>query len=142
MDEKAVEAEVLDGLTGRADKAIARIIAETVDKSKEIEEVARILAERTGISMEQAEGVILNAMKWRACAFEEIITALNLLAGCQVQVKISVKSIIRTEREKWRAAERATAHRFHQYKGRENTWGAKKRKGRRQREWRGQRKDN
>ena len=142
MDEKEVEVEVLDELTRRADKAIARIIAETVCQSEEIEEIARILAERTGISMEEAVGAILNAMQWRTCEFGEILAALNLLFRCQVQVKRSVKSILCTEREKWKAAERATAHHFRQYKGRENAWGTKKRTGQRRREWRGPWKDN
>lgn len=142
MDEKAVEAEVLDELTGRADKAIARIIAETVSQaeetSKEIEEVARILAERTGISMEQAVTAILNAMQWMTCEMEEALKAVNLvLDEFHAQAKRSIKLAMRAEREKWRAAERANIHRFHQYKAKENAWAIKKRTGKRRREWRG-----
>lgn len=143
MDEKAVEAEVLDELTGRADKAMKRIIAETVDQSREIEEIARILAERTGISMEQAIGAIMNAMQWRTCELEEVLVALNLLFDqLQAQAKRSIKLALHAEREKWRAAERANIHRFHQYKAKENAWAIKKRTGKRRREWRGPWKDN
>lgn len=143
MDEKAVEAEVLDELTRRADRAIARIIAETVDQSKEIEEIARILAERAGISMEEAIGAIMNAMQWRTCELEEVLAALNLLFDqLQAQVKRSIKLALRAEREKQRAEERAKIHRFHQYRAKENAWAIKKRTGKRRREWRGPWKDN
>lgn len=143
MDEKAVEAEVLDELKRRADKAIAQIIAETVDKSKEIEEIARILAEKTGISMGEAMCAIMNAMQWRVCDFEEALAALSdLLRGCPAQAKSSSFSVNNAEREKRKAVERATAHHFRQYKGRENAWNTKKRTGRRRREWRGPWKDN
>ena len=124
MDEKAVEAEVLD-------------------ESKEIKEIARILAEKTGISMWEAMCEIMNAMQWRVCDFEKDLAALNdLLRGCPVQAKSSSFSANHAEREKRKAVEQSTAHHFHQYKGRENAWNTKKRTGRRRREWRGPWKEN
>lgn len=135
--------EIAEELYRRADKAMKRIIAETVDQSKEIEEIARILAERTGISMEQAIGAIMNAMQWRTCELEGVLAALNLLLDqLQAQVKRSIKLALRAEREKQRAVERVNIYRFHQYKAKEKAWAIKKRTGKRRREWRGPWKDN
>lgn len=131
----------------RACKTIVRIIAELAghaeDVAREFEEASRLLAERSSASVEEAAGAILNTLQRNECGAKETIEAINNLAE-ELQVRVKRKGNLgpHTKRKKQIAAERATAHHFRQYKGRENTWGTKKRTGKRWREWRGPWKDN
>ena len=126
----------------RACKAIVRIMAELAghaeDVAREFEEASRLLAERSGVSVEEAAGAILNALQRNECGAKETIEAINnLVEELQVRVKRKGNLGPHTKRKKQIAAERATVRRFRQYKEREKDWAAKKRTGRRQREWRG-----
>lgn len=126
--------------------AMARAIEYLADcmerEAREIEEVARMIAERTGVSMEAAEGMVLNVLQRDAGGTRECLEELNRLfdgdGGQKGEFLDLTTAWDRKEaREKLRAIEREAACRFRQHKARESAWTARKRTGQRKREWRG-----
>lgn len=80
----------------------------------------------------------------RACliAAENELEEFEALEGELKKLNFPTVRDRKEEREKRRAAERATASRFRQYKASESAWSARKRTGPRRREWRGPWKEN
>lgn len=126
--------------------AMARAIGYLADcmerETREIEEVARMIAERMGVSMEAAEGMVLNVLQRDAGGLRECLEELNsLFDGDSGQtgefLDLTTAWDRKEAREKLRAIERENASRFRQRKTRESTWAVQKRTGQRKREWRG-----
>lgn len=150
-DGKKTTILIADELDRRDDGVMARaigcLVACMVEKmrEREIDEVARIIAEETGVSLDGAAGAVLNVMQQEACGLREELEALDrLFAECAEQGAESSGDLglvaawnQKEGRGKQRAIERANVSRFRQYKARENAWAARKRTGPRQREWRG-----
>lgn len=147
---KILIADELDGSgvgeTARAIEYLAdcmeREIAENCGKLREIAEVARMIAERTGVSMEAAEGMVLNVLQRNAGGLRECLEELNgLLDEGNRQMgeflDITTAWDRKEARGKLRAVERENASRFRQRKAGESAWAVQKRTGQRKREWRG-----
>lgn len=134
--------ELDESVVGAMARAI-RYLADCMEReTREIEEVARMIAERTGVSMEAAEGMVLNVLQRDAVGLRECLEELNSLfdedsgqKGELLDLKTAWDR--KGAREKLRAIERENVSRFRQYKAKESTWAARKRTGPRQREWRG-----
>lgn len=143
---KQTEILIADELDGSGVGVLARTIGYLADcmerETREIEEVARMIAERTGVSMEAAEGMILNMLQRDAGGLRECLEELNsLLDGGSGQagelLDLTTTWERKEAREKLRVVEQDTASRFRQYKASERNWSAQKRTGQRKREWRG-----
>ena len=136
-------ADELDGsVVGGAARAIAYLADCMEREMREIEEVARMIAERMGVSMEAAEGMVLNVLQRNAGGLREWLEELNgLLDEGNRQMgeflDITTAWDRKEARGKLRAVERENATRFRQRKARESEWTARKRTGQRKREWRG-----
>lgn len=137
---------IADELDENGVGAMARAIEYLADcmerEAREIEEVARMIAERTGVSMEEAEGMVLNVLQRDAGGTRECLEELNRLfdgdGGQKGEFLDLTTAWDRKEaREKLRAIEQEAACRFRQHKARESAWTARKRTGQRKREWRG-----
>lgn len=92
MDGKAGVVGGQNEFARRACKAIVRIMAELAGNAegvaRKFEEASRLLAERSGVSVEEAAGAILNALQRNECGAKETIEAINnLVEELQVRVK-------------------------------------------------------
>lgn len=148
---KQVKILIADELDGSIVGEMARAIVYLADcmerEMREIEEVARMIAERMGVSMESAEGMVLNVLQRNVGGMWECLEELNGLLD-EGNRQIGEFSNITTAwdrkevREKLRAVERENASWFRQRKASERAWSAQKRSGPRRREWRGAWKEN
>ncbi len=129
---------------------MACIEARTEEEAQKVVKVARVFAERSGVSLVEAVSTVLNALQIMrdelrtqmenfACLFEEIMRPHEERSE---PMDLPTVWDRKEAREKRRAVERATASRFRQYKARESAWAAQKRTGQRRREWRGPWKEN
>ena len=136
-------ADELDGsIVGEMACAIAHLADCMEREMREIEEVARMIAERMGVSMEAAEGMVLNALQRNEGGLRECLEELNGLldeGNRQMEEFLDITTAWdrKEARGKLRAVERENASRFRQRKARESTWAVQKRTGQRKREWRG-----
>ena len=95
-----------------------------------------------GVSMEAAEGMVLNARQRNEGGLRECLEELNGLldeGNRQMEEFLDITTAWdrKEARGKLRAVERENASRFRQRKARESTWAVQKRTGQRKREWRG-----
>ncbi|NCE63045.1 hypothetical protein D1159_00265 [Pseudoflavonifractor sp. 524-17] len=143
---KVLIADELDGNGVGAPARAIKYLADCMEReTQEIEEVACMIAERTGVSMEAAEGMILNVLQRDAGGLRECLEELNSLLDADSRQMAKNREFLdpttawdqKEAREKLRAVERETASRFRQRKARESAWAARKRIGQRKREWRG-----
>ena len=145
---------------------IKTVDAESLLQSEDVAREIEHIANSTGIEMREikdvvrylADDIAYNARRFRYSAKEASEALARLMQGIEdlALVCMDMESystggcakpgkfiICRTawdrmeEREKRRTAERETAARFRQRKVRESAWNAKKRTGKRGREWRG-----
>lgn len=96
-------------------------------EAQSIIKAARILAEASMCSAEEAAAAIMSAIDGYIHPKRLRRTLFNLTAAWDRK----------EAREKLRAIEREAACRFRQHKARESAWTARKRTGQRKREWRG-----
>jgi len=126
--------ELLENMRKRTEEyieavATQELLADTEAEAQGLLEAARILAEQSTYSLEEAMGAILNALGGYTKT-GETRRELDRLDLAAIRDR-------KEAREKRRTVERATASRFRRYKARETGWTARKRTSRHQREWRG-----
>lgn len=107
------------------------------DEAEKINKLALVIAEKTGISLEEAVTVVLRAMLEKE-AQQFLAENGGMIATVQGEPQDRKTAWDRKEaRETRRAVDRAATSRFRQYEARESVWSAQKRTGTRRREWRG-----
>lgn len=139
---QAVIEDVLASLKSREMEMCRDAMREELEHIEKINKASVIVAEKAGVSFEEAVGMVLRAiqdfgnnLKATLAPFlgEPDLTMLEQDEPLDVPTAWDRKET----REKQRAVERAAASRFRQYKTRERAWTARKRTGPRRREWRG-----
>jgi len=126
--------ELLEDMRKRTEEyieavATKELLADAEEEAQGLLEAARILAEQSTFTVEEAMGAIMKAVDGYAKP-GEMRRELNRLDLAAIRER-------KETREKLRAAERATVYRFRQYKDKETAWTAQKRTDHRRREWRG-----
>lgn len=140
---KSREMEMCQDAMREEQERMEEIINRTMpDEAEEIGRTSVIIAERVGVSLEEAVGIVLKAiqefgnyMKTTLAPFLGEPDLKVFEPGEPLDVPTAWDR--KEAREKRRAVERAAASRFQQYKARESSWAAQKRTGQRRREWRG-----
>lgn len=127
---------------GAMERAIGYLADCMERETRKIEEAARMIAERTGVSMEAAEGMVLDVLQRDAGGLRECLEERNSLfdedGGQKGEFLDLTTAWDREEmREIRRAQDRETDFRFRQYQTKGNCWAVQKRTGARRREWRG-----
>ena len=140
---KSMEMEMCQDAMREEQARMEEIINRTMpDKAVAIGKTSVIIAEKEGVSFEEAVGMVLGVLQdlgdGLKAAFapflgEPDLTMLEPGEPLDVPTAWDQKEA----REKQRAVERAVSSRFRQYKARESAWTAQKRTGQRRREWRG-----
>lgn len=113
------------------------------DEAEAIGKTSVIIAEKTGVSLEEAVGIVLKAIQdfgnGLKAALAPLLGEPDYLEALEPGNPLDIPTARdrKKAREKQKAVERAASSRFRQYKARESTWAAQKRTGARRREWRG-----
>lgn len=112
------------------------------DEAEAIGKTSAIIAEKAGVSLEEAVGMVLKAIQDFGDGLRTVLAPflgepdLTVLEPGE-PLDIPTAWDRKKAREKQQAVERAASSRFRQYKTRERAWAAQKRTGHRRREWRG-----
>lgn len=118
------------------------------DEAEAIGKTSVIIAEKTGVSLEEAVGIVLKAIQdfgnGLKAALAPLLGEPDYLEAIGPGEPLDVPTVWdrKKAREKQKAVERAASSRFRQHKARESAWIAQKRTGARRREWRGPWKEN
>lgn len=139
---QAVIEDALARLKSREMEMCREAMREELERIEKIDKTAVIVAEKAGVSLEEAVYIVMKAIQDFG---EGLKTALAPFLGepdltmLEADEPLDVPTAWdrKEAREKQRAVERAASSRFRQYKARESAWTARKRTGQRRREWRG-----
>lgn len=118
------------------------------DEAEAIGKTSVIIAKKTGVSLEEAVGIVLKVIQdfgnGLKAALAPLLGEPDYLEAIELGEPLDVPTVWdrKKAREKQKAVERAASSRFRQHKARESAWIAQKRTGARRREWRGPWKEN
>lgn len=139
---QAVIEDALARLKSREMEMYREAMREELEHIEKIDKASAIIAEKAGVSFEEAVGMVLRAIQDFGEGLKTVLAPflgepdLTMLEPGE-PLDVPTAWDRKEAREKQRAVERAAASRFRQHKSRESAWAARKRTGQRRREWRG-----